>query len=555
MITIVTGIWDIKRDLLSEGWNRPFEHYLSNFEKLLKCPNNMIIFIEEKYVDFIWEHRQRYNTHIVVRETEWFKSNEEIYNKIQKIRNNPDWYNQVGWLSESTQAKLEMYNPLVMSKMFLLNDAVILDPFDSSHLVWVDGGITNTVHEGYFWKDNAMDKLSNHLDKFSFVCFPYDGKQEIHGFKYEEICRYSNAEVNKVARGGIFGGPKKLISDVNSIYYNILFDTLSNGLMGTEESIFTILLYKYPEFINYFEIESNGLLGTFFENIKNDKLISFSERNYTKLNMNIDKVGLYVITFNSSSQFKTLIDSFLEYDRNYLDKPKKYLLNNSTDLSTTDLYQKLCDEYGFEHIKKENLGICGGRQWIAEHFDQSELNYYLFFEDDMFFYPKSGFVCKNGFNRYIPDLYYKTLEIINMEGLDFLKLNFTEFYGDNSTQWAWYNVPQTIREQLWPEKPKLPEHGLDPNPPKTKYDMIKSYKNVPYATGEIYYSNWPQIVSKEGNKKMFLETKWNHPYEQTWMSHIYQETKKGKIKSGVLLLTPTEHNRFEHYDSKLRKES
>jgi len=54
---------------------------------------------------------------------------------------------------------------------------------------------------------------------------------------------------------------------------------------------------------------------------------------------------------------------------------------------------------------------------------------------------------------------------------------------------------------------------------------------------------------------MFLETTWAHPYEQTWMSHIFQETKKGRISGGLLLMTPTEHNRFDHYSRELRKES
>jgi hypothetical protein len=39
------------------------------------------------------------------------------------------------------------------------------------------------------------------------------------------------------------------------------------------------------------------------------------------------------------------------------------------------------------------------------------------------------------------------------------------------------------------------------------------------------------------------------------MSYSYQETVKGKIKPGLLLLTPTEHHRFHHYDGSLRKES
>jgi hypothetical protein len=63
------------------------------------------------------------------------------------------------------------------------------------------------------------------------------------------------------------------------------------------------------------------------------------------------------------------------------------------------------------------------------------------------------------------------------------------------------------------------------------------------------------VVTKYGNKKMFLETKWERPFEQTWMSFIYQETKKGNINPGLLLLTPTEHDRFDFYDGSLRKES
>jgi hypothetical protein len=243
------------------------------------------------------------------------------------------------------------------------------------------------------------------------------------------------------------------------------------------------------------------------------------------------------------------------YDNDYLLKTKKFLLDNSSDTSTFDTYAKLCEEHGFEHIKKDNLGICGGRQWIAEHFNEQDLDFYLFFEDDMFFYPKEGEVCRNGFNRVVKNLFTKSLEIVKKENFDFLKLNYTEFYGDNGTQWAWYNVPQHVRDEFWPGKPRLPQMGLDPNAPKSRFDAVLSHKGLPYAVGEVYYCNWPQIVTREGNKKMFLDTTWAHPFEQTWMSHMYQLVKKDELYPGLLLLTPTEHNRFEHYDGGLRKES
>ena len=46
-ITLVTGIWNIGRDGLQEGWSRPFQHYLDKFSQLLEVDANMIIFGEE----------------------------------------------------------------------------------------------------------------------------------------------------------------------------------------------------------------------------------------------------------------------------------------------------------------------------------------------------------------------------------------------------------------------------------------------------------------------------------------------------------------------------
>ena len=555
-ITLVTGIWDIGREELTEGWSRPYQHYLDKFEQLLKCDENMIIFGDEELQKFVFERRSHDNTQFILRPMSWFRES-EFFDKVQKIRTDEKWQNLAGWLKESTQGRLENYNPLVMSKVFLLHDAKIMDRFNSEYMFWIDGGLTNTVHQGYFTHDKVLNNLSKYISKFSFICFPYDAETEIHGFEYNKLNSIAGSKVNKVARGGFFGGPKHTISDINGIYYNLLNSTLDEGYMGTEESIFSIMCYKHSDIVNYFEIESNGLVGKFFEELKNNELKPKSENIHKETNtLDVNKVGLYVITFNSPKQFSTLIESMNSYDKDYLLKTKKFLLDNSSDESTFDDYAKLCEENGFEHIKKDNLGICGGRQWIAEHFQsETDLDFYLFFEDDMFFYPKEGDVCRNGFNRYVPNLYSKTLQIVKKENFDFLKLNYSEFFGDNGTQWAWYNVPQDVRQKYWPGKDRLPVQGLDPNAPRSVYDSVNSFQGVPYVTGEVYYCNWPQIVTRTGNQKMFLDTTWGHPFEQTWMSHMYQLVKKGELHPGLLLMTPTEHDRFEHYERSLRKES
>ena len=54
---------------------------------------------------------------------------------------------------------------------------------------------------------------------------------------------------------------------------------------------------------------------------------------------------------------------------------------------------------------------------------------------------------------------------------------------------------------------------------------------------------------------MFMDTEWAHPYEQTWMSHIYTLTKENKVKPAILLASPITHNRVHHYEASERKEN
>lgn len=553
-ITLVTGIWDLKRENAGEGFQRVFSHYVRHFQKLLASEYNLVIFIDPEHENIVWESgRTKENTFVIHKPAEYFKQHFPFYNEVQKIRQNPDWLNQVGWLKDSTQASMELYNPMVMSKMFMLNDAAIFNPFESDYFAWVDGAITNTVHEGYFTHDLALNNLEHYIDKFLFVSFPYKDGPEIHGFSRKAMENFCGEDPQYVCRAGIFGGHKSFIAEANATYYNILATSLYSNYMGTEESIFTIMAHLEPSKYARFELkeEDSGLLSPFFESLKN-----YSTEVAPKINRsNGTKCSLYVLTFNSPDQFSKLIQSFKQVP-NFFDLVDKYVLDNSTDESVFEKNKQIADENGFTLIKKDNIGICGGRQFIAEHFDESDADYCMFFEDDMFLNPPSetGF-CRNGFRKYINDLLPKSLKIMSKSKIDFLKLSFSEFFGDNRTQWSWYNVPQDIREKYWPDYNKLPEQGLDPNAPLLEFNQMHIQEDLTFLTGDVYYANWPQIVSREGNRKMFLDTKWARPYEQTWMSHIFQETKSNKIKPAVLLASPITHDRFVHYDQSKRVES
>jgi hypothetical protein len=562
--TLVTGLWNIGRN--GRGFE---EHYLPNLEKFLEIDAPLVIFVPSTLTDFVKSRRNSKNTHVVTYELEDIKKiYSPFWDRTQKIRLDSNWYNQTGehgWLKNSPQALLEWYNPIVQSKMFLLHDASIWNPFETEYFYWLDAGIMNTVSHDHLVNKKALDGITKLTEPFLFLSYPYESSGEIHGFNFEAMNLYAGQKVKYVCRGGLFGGHKDVLSYTNGMYYTLLDKTLSQGYMGTEESIFSLMSYIEPEKYRRYSLDGNGLISKFTSALieKKAELEHIPDNKVYIKPKNLDtsklKTSLYILTFNFPSQVRHTLETYKKNQPDFLDKTVKILIDNSNKIEAVEENKKLCEEYNFEHIVTgENLGINRGRQFAAEHFHKSDSDYYIFLEDDMGIYGADTIeskYCRNGFRHYIPNLFNIIHKIMIKEEYDFLKLSYTEVYMDNNIQVSWYNVPQHIRTEIWPEYDRLPVQGLDPDAPRTKFNKIDVLDNLSYIDGEIYYANWPMIVGKTGNKKMFIDTKWDYPYEQTWMSYMFQETHKGNIKAAVLLASPINHDRILWYKPEERREN
>lgn len=559
--TLVTGLWDIKRGDLSD-FGRSFDHYLANFEKLLSLNFNMCVYVPTELTSYVNLRRSSVNTKVISYNLEDFEKRFDFFEDVQRIRTNESWYNRASWLENSPQAKLEYYNPIVMSKFFFVHDCSIRNYLNTNYFFWIDGGLTNTVDLNALRNLSSIkDYMKTIDDKLLFLSFPYENDNEVHGFESSKFAEFCGVDkTTYVCRGGFFGGHKDKIKKFNGDYYGIVRETLNSNCMGTEENFHTIITYRFPEETHRFELADNGLVYPFFDmlgkieksNVFNSDLIAWDKKK-TAEDL---KTSLYVLTFNSPEQFDVLIQTYKRNDPDFYNRPRKILIDNSTNKKTYPIYNELCKKYGFEHIKKEdNLGICGARQFVAEHFNESDSEYYIFLEDDMTLHDPTEELCVSGYHQYLDNLYMKSLEIIHRNRYDYLKLSYSEFYGTNETQWAWYNVPQSVREEFFPDNKSLPKEGLDPNAPKTEVFQEKRYKDLKYFEGEFHYCNWPLWFSRVGNRKVFLDTKWTYPNEQTWMSHVFQMQKLGKIKAAALELSPIFHHRFDYYPAEERKES
>lgn len=536
-LTFVTALFDIGRGDIDEGFRRSFSHYLECFERLLEATKDypLVVYIEPQNESIVWKHRSRDNTKVVVKTLDYLKAF-PFFDDVQKIRQDESWINRAGWIPGSPQASLELYNPLVMSKQFMLNDASLFDFFDTKYFFWIDGGLNNTVQLSSYMNDEFVNKLQTKLNRVRYVAFPYDGTVEVHGFEKSRMNELAGAETEYVCRGGIFGGSKEYINRLNDVYYNLLHSTLKSGYMGTEESIFTILSYKHPELCDVSLIDSNGLVYKFFEDVIAEDIPTYTT-----------PLAIYSLTYNAPEQFRLWAESFSQAYPKEFTTCAKYVFDNTDDDTHKEEYTKLYEHYGFEVIAEgSNAGINGGRQRVAEHFNDSNHEFMVFFEDDMLLSQKDDAPCKCGFTRWQPSLFDVCMDIMRIEKLDYLKLSFSEFFGTNHDNWAWYNLPENKRQEYFPERD-------DTDIKRTRVSYTATHKSVPYAVGEYHYCNWPLMFGKQGNQKVFLDIVWEYKYEQTWMSNTMMLMRDGKIKAGCLLASPINHNRVHHYT--VRKEN
>ena len=72
--------------------------------------------------------------------------------------------------------------------------------------------------------------------------------------------KYAQQPTTYVCRGCFFGGNLDSITKISRVYDRLYRESINDGYLGTEESLYTILSYQYPHYFNVHEMP-NGDIG------------------------------------------------------------------------------------------------------------------------------------------------------------------------------------------------------------------------------------------------------------------------------------------------------
>lgn len=226
------------------------------------------------------------------------------------------------------------------------------------------------------------------------------------------------------------------------------------------------------------------------------------------------KIATYVLTYNSTAQLKALLRSFSLHEPKFLQNT--IVVDQSTIPARARDNAEVCRTQALEYRAFKNSGASGGRFLCAELFAASDFDAMFFFEDDMTLTHDKRARCRFGFPNYVDKLYDLSTEVLTSEQLGYLKLTFHEVFNDHSVNFP-FNRPAS-------------------------FSKLSSKNDIGYLLGEIYYSNWPMLITKAASQLLFAAPRVS---EGALMLRAAEAMTQQRLKAGVLGAWPIRHNRVE----------
>jgi hypothetical protein len=260
--TIITMLYDIRSiENDSNERNRKLESYIDFSKKfLLKLPYPIIIFIDENIETFnaIYNFRKELN---LLEKTVIIKknfTNTYFYKDLSRLQELQDKFHI---LNGDIQHETPHYIILNNNKFDCIDNAIELNPFGSTHFLWMDFGINHiaeTTERIHKWIFDIPDKIKQ-------LCInPYT---ENTSQKEQFQLIYHNMA------GGLFSGSKNNLKKYSELFKQKTEQIYNDDWYQIDEAVMTMVQRENPELFDLFYGDYQGIVSNYIYPIHNIDLI------------------------------------------------------------------------------------------------------------------------------------------------------------------------------------------------------------------------------------------------------------------------------------------
>jgi hypothetical protein len=260
MTTFVTAYFNVLPPDHPKAKER-FEDYRNNAAHLLKHPMNLVFYGDAEMAAYVFKQRvaagladKTYIHIMTIPELPMFELQEKIHNLYI--------YGDSDSIFTRCQRFTPRYQMIILSKVQLLERAIIANPFGSTHYIWVDFGIYRHRH-GY---PHSYESLPTNLTELITKSFTSDTIR-IAAVMPPSDClgdvKKYNKEYRQAVAANLFGGSVAAISALVPKYKEELELVFSHNILPCEENIFGRLIMTYPKLFDVFVAKYTTVLANF----------------------------------------------------------------------------------------------------------------------------------------------------------------------------------------------------------------------------------------------------------------------------------------------------
>ena len=262
--TIITSFFDIGR----EEWEvseRETEHYFQCFEEFFFQPYKLIIFIDDRYLEKIYELQKKYNNTtytIIPINKEWLEKNIwcwRLLDKETEIMNSEHYKSLVCNRYTDPEVRFPKYTLINHAKIDFVCYAIKNNLIDDDIVAWSDFGCRKNTDNTTYKPFNNIDFNLININKLN-VCVLKDIVESDKNM-YNLIVNQ-----NPIITGGFYIGNKEILLKYQELYHIVLLLFQFNNLADDDQHIMLQCYFQYPDIFNF--RHTNGvwnLCYTFFE--------------------------------------------------------------------------------------------------------------------------------------------------------------------------------------------------------------------------------------------------------------------------------------------------
>jgi len=301
--TIVTMFYKI-REKENNTSNSSLNHNVNKYLELAKkfifrLPYNVIFFTDdEELSNIIKKEREQYSnkTYIINKpfEETYFYKHLDRLKELQK---------SFTILNGHIEHETPMYIILNNNKFDFMEDAIKLNPFKSTHFIWMDFGINHValncekIHE---WINKVPDKIKQ-------LCInPYiENRYDKEMFKY----------IYHHTAGGLFTGSSKNLLKYCGLFKQKTEQIYNENWYQIDEAVMTMVQRGNPDLFEFFYGDYQGIISNYVTPVHNIDLIFTSIQKY--MDYNKPKEAYNILCY-CHKYFEKNLNSHLMF--NYIEK-------------------------------------------------------------------------------------------------------------------------------------------------------------------------------------------------------------------------------------------